>query len=113
MDAPEMLDILHYLFEEDFLSTHPEMVEAKSDIRALIYETLYEKEYKYKVKKSDNTYNASGQALSDGLYGDYEKEEDLKPFDPLAGPTKPYTPPTDFDENSSLPFGGLLDGPLG
>lgn len=114
MEASEMVDVLHYLFEDDFLSTHPEIVEAKSDIRTLIYESLYEEEYRYKVKKSNTTYNANGQSVSDGFYGAYDAEDDLTPFDPMAGgPTKPYVPPTDFDGNSPLPFGGVLDGPLG
>jgi len=107
MEASEMLDVIHYLFEEDLVSTHPELVEAKTEMRDVIYRDLYEESYNYGIKTSKNKYNSLDRdPPSDGFYGD------LKPFDPTAGPTKPYTPPTDFDEDSPLPFGSSLDAPL-
>ena len=108
MEASEMLDVLHYLFEEDLLGAHPELAEAKSDIRNMIYQDLYQDTYNYGIKGGGKKYNETEKGFpSDGLY------EDLKPFDPLAGPTKPYIPPTDFNGESPLPFGSVLDGPLG
>lgn len=108
MEASEMLDVLHYLFEEDLLGGHPELAEAKTDIRTMIYRDLYRDTYNYGIEGSGKKYNGTGESLpKEGLY------EDLRPFDPLAGPTKPYTPPTDFDGESPLPFGSVLDGPLG
>lgn len=102
-----MLDVIHYLFEEDLVSTHPELVEAKNEMRDLIYRDLYEESYNYGIKTSKNKYNNLDRDLpSDGFYGD------LAPFDPSAGPTKPYTPTTHFDGDSPLPFGSSLDAPL-
>jgi len=117
MDAVEMLDILHFMFEEDLDCSSAEQAEAKSNARTVVYESLYNKPYKYKVKgsstgSSSNGYTyANGSTIpSDGFYGGTEITE----FDPTVPKvTKPYTPPTEFNPDSSLPYGNTLDAPLG
>jgi hypothetical protein len=111
MSASEMIDVLHFFFEEDLFASSAEEIEAKSSIRSTIYETMYGEEYKYKYKSSSKNGSANGQSFGeDNFYG-----EDLAPFDPSAPPkpTKPYVPTTDFDDASPLPFGETLDAPLG
>jgi hypothetical protein len=110
MDASEMLDVIHYLFEEDL--THmasAEQVEAKERVRSIIYRDFYERKYKY--GSTSNDYNMSNEVLQDGLVGD--EEDELKPFDPTKAPIKPYFAPTNPDEKSAKPFGMNIDAPLG
>lgn len=109
--AHEMVDVLHFLFEEDLDATSGEQAEAQTKARELIYNDLYGEKYKYGVKSSQNKYNTPGYTPdNDGFYG--QEVDDIQVFDPMSQPTKPYVPPTDFEENSSRPFGGLLDEPL-
>ena len=110
MEGTKMVDVLHYYFEEDILaSTSQEAVEAKSALRKEVY-NLYGVPYKYEYKSSNKKYNstASGDYFpEEGFYG--EQEEDLVPFTPER---KPYTPPTEFNPDSPMPFGKTLDAPL-
>ena len=106
MDAAEMLDVIHVIFEEDYTNVHSaEQVDAKSNIRKVMYREFYEKEYNYSSSKSD--------------YSNLEPEEgvmdysDVVPFDPTKQATKPFVPSTEFDADAALPFGKTLDAPLG
>lgn len=104
MDA---LDVIHVFFEEDLLSgSSREEIEARSKGRAILYREFYKKTYRHGVSSSNESYNYS--TASDGLIGDTDDVGD-----PLKTPTKPYTPSTDFDPNSPLPFGNTLDAPIG
>jgi hypothetical protein len=104
MDAADMVDVLHYYFEDDLNLVSQEQVAAKSESRSVIYRTLYGTTYKYRVDTSaGSTATASGSQSFD----------DLVPFDPSNNVTKPYVPPTDFDAEMSKPFGTVLDAPLG
>jgi hypothetical protein len=110
MDASEMLDVIHYLFEEDLTRmASAEQIEAKERVRSIIYRDFYERKYKYGSEVTD--YNMSNEVLQDGLVGD--EEDELKPFDPTKAPIKPYFAPTNPDEKSAKPFGMKIDAPLG
>lgn len=110
MDASEMLDVVHYIFEEDLIhATSAEQIEAKEKVRSIVYRDFYETNYKYGSGVTD--YNMSNKVLQDGLVGD--EEDELKPFDPTKAPTKPYFAPTKPDETSAQPFGSKIDAPLG
>lgn len=102
MDAADMVDVLHYYFEDDLNIVSQEQVAAKSESRSVIYRTLYGTTYKYKVE-TGVTSSASGSSSYD----------DLVPFDPSNSVTKPYVPPTDFNPDMEKPFGIVLDAPLG
>jgi hypothetical protein len=104
MDSVDMLDVLHFYFEDDLTATSQEEITAKSESRSVIYGTLYGTPYKYKASTSGSSsqMNASGSSM-DGLV----------PFDPSNDVTKPFVPATDFDAESPLPFGQTLDAPLG
>lgn len=113
-----MVDVLHYLFEEDLNNSTAEQAEARSHARSVVYETLYGVSYKYKMKGSNSMSGTSGYSTyadgttipSDGFYGGTDVDE----FDPTVQKTsKPYVPPTEFNPDSPLPFGRDLDAPLG
>lgn len=105
-----MLDVIHVFFEEDVTSvSSKEHHDAREKARNIIYREFYEKEYK--IYSGTPDYSNIGEPL--------EKEEakvdysDVKPFDPKSQNIKPYVAPTEFDEDSELPFGKTLDAPLG
>lgn len=101
-----MLDVLHYLFEEDLLDI-PDSDHAKyrTDIRSNIYKNIYEKEYKFRLDASSST-----------TKGDGFPDDDI--FIANGGMTtsevKPYFPPTNFNPDADNPFQGTLrEAPLG
>jgi len=105
-----MLDVLHYFFEEDVLVRSSEEAEAKTQIRSVLYKDLYGTTYKYGVNNTGQSYNNDDTSYpSDGLVG---TTNEVIP-DPMEQkrPTRPYTPTTDFDADSPLPFGRVLDQP--
>ena len=105
-----MLDVIHYIFEEDLIHAQSaEQIEAKEKVRSIVYRDFYDRKYKYGVGSND--YNMSNEVFQDGLVGD--EEDELKPFDPTKAPIKPYFAPTNLDENSPKPFGKNVDAPLG
>jgi hypothetical protein len=107
MDAADLLDVLHYFFEEDSARiTTGEQAEAISDLRVNLYRG-YGINYKYAVKK-----NSSGQTYGGRAYVS-DDNSDLTPFDPTNQETKPFVPATEFDPDSYNPFGSVLDAPLG
>jgi hypothetical protein len=93
MEMRDMLDVVHYLFEEDSRYSSAEEAESVSAIRTSIYGRLYGTTYKYKVK-SKSSGNDMNYSFSD------------------PNEVKPYIPPTEFDPESADPFGGLLDAPI-
>ena len=88
----QMLDVIHYFFEEDSRYASAEEAESLSQTRTTLYAVLYGTTYKYPIKI--NKTDASGISGS-------------------ASGTKPYIPPTQVDVDSPLPFGDALDSPLG
>ena len=101
-----MLDVLHYMFEEDTSRlTTAEQAEAISAMRVNLY-GLYGMTYKYSTKPSAST---SGRQY---VTGDYDLGPDV-PFDPASQAPKPFVPATEFNPDSSMPFGGILDAPIG
>jgi len=91
MEMSQMLDVIHYFFEQDARFSTAEEAEAVSEFRATIYGLLYGTTYKYRRKNVQG--GTVGTASSDGV--------------------KPYIPPTDFDPDMGLPFGSTLDAPMG
>lgn len=99
----DMLDVIHYIFEEDSVFVSSEQLQTKEGFREKMYREMYSRSYNYSRKPKD----ASGVT-------DFDPEfEDVTPVDPLKPPTKGYVPPTDFDPSRPSPFGGVLDAPLG
>lgn len=112
MELSDMLDVFHYYFEED--STHKDQEEsAYADaFRSNLYQSLYNKNYKYGVKDAQTANGMDG--LDGPLGGDPEplQEEKVKVFSPRAKEAKPYVAPTEFSPDSINPFGSVLDAPI-
>ena len=105
MEASEMVDVLHYYFEEDYIvASTVEQARNVTQFRKRLYNTLYGRDYTYGY--SENSNNASSFLEDD----DYDNS-DIAPFD-VSSVTKPYIPPTEPMGGTS-PFGALLDGPVG
>lgn len=96
-----MLDILHYLFDQDTTFTSPEHAESRSGTRNAVYEHLYNMKYPYAWGTRSNT------TIGD----DFDDDFALPPIDREV---KPYFPPTQFDPDAANPFQGVLrEAPLG
>ena len=90
MELADMLDVLHYFFEEDVLVRSSEEAEAKTQIRSVLYKDLYGTTYKYGVNNTGQSYNNDDTSYpSDGLVG---TTNEVIP-DPMEQkrPTRPYT----------------------
>lgn len=95
-----MLDVLHYLFEEDATYDYNEQVEHKSRMRSIVYETLYKTDYAYKNAAQREMVDEFGESMS--MSPDIDRE------------VKPYIPPTQFNPDAPNPFGAALrERPLG
>jgi hypothetical protein len=91
MEASDMLDVLHFLYEEDLSFSTIEEARWVDVRRKHIYKELYNEDYKYLSM-------ANPEAGTD---------------DPDGVSVKPYIPPTDFNPDSMNPFGDVLDAPIG
>lgn len=104
-----MLDVFHYLFEEDTNHSSGEQAEAQSKTRSRLYRELYGKEYKYPYKSKGNGKTYIDESVIDEPF----TPDDLpKPFDPKASKPKPFIPATKINPDAADPFGGILDAPI-
>ena len=113
MPAEELIDVLHYMFEEDMYVSGAGEIEARSKTRQLLYQEFYGKEYQYGVTTGDDSSGGFDDVYpEDG----FQENEIIVPFDPDEPPmkkaTKSYVPPTDFNPDSAMPFGMNLDAPM-
>lgn len=116
LQASDMLDVIHYFFEQDMLVAGAEEAEARSKMRTIIYKDLYEKTYNYQYTSSKKGYNystASGDSMMPEGESVVDDSNSFEPDAPDKGPTKPFVPPTDFNPDSPNPFDGVLDPPAG
>lgn len=94
MEVSDMLDVIHFFFEEDHRYHTAEEAKGTDSMRSALYETMYKTKFKYSTSGSSNTAdNTSGFAYS-------------------SNETKPYIPPTEFDPEVGLQFGRNLEAPL-
>ena len=108
MEASDMLDVIHYLFEDDMRFSSGEMADAVTKSRTSLYEQMYGTTYIFSdvSSNSQNRY-ASGPKNFDDF-------DDIKPYDPTKKKTKPYIPATKVDPDSGMLMdtSGLLEPPL-
>lgn len=107
-----MLDVIHFLFEDDMRYSTGEEAEAQTNFRNSLYKDLYNMEYKYGYKgksKSNGTY--TNDSVDEPLNAD-EPEVIVKPFDPRQNKPKPFMAPTQINPDSADPFNGVLDSPF-
>lgn len=114
MEASRMLDVLHFLFEEDFISVSEESARSRSAVREVIYRDMYDHEYAFPLKTNGASVGAGGGISDAETYDDLDAElsEDINPFSPRKPETKPFIPVSTFDPSAVKPFDGL-DAPLG
>lgn len=101
MAANDMLDVLHYYFEQDNVD-EKEVAEAKAEMRTQLYGMLYERSYTWGKSTSGSSHEFGTQEIGSDPMG--------------AAPElthKPYVPPTAVDPTAQRPYGTLLDPPLG
>ena len=87
-----MLDVLHYFLDEDMRYGSTEGLQIHDSVRTSLFTNLYGRPYKYSASGNKTT-------VSQQSYGDDE--------------VKPFIPPTEMNDDGSLPFGDLLDAPIG
>ena len=109
MEAADMVDIFHYLFEEDNRYSDADQVKGVDEMRSRLYR-LYGTSYDYGSSGSSSS-NGGRKYVSDSDF-DFD-ESDPMPYDGKSQPVKSYVAPTEFNPDSSMPFGGVLDAPLG
>lgn len=113
MPATDMLDVIHYFFEDDANYSTAEQAKARTGMRTQIYENLYNTTYKYGA--DEDTSNMAGGVAPTRDFDALDEEEILDPINPFAKKNKsatPYTPPTQLREDAVNPFGDVLDAPL-
>jgi hypothetical protein len=103
MELSDMLDVVHYFYEEDLNYASVEQAQMTDARRITLFKQLYGINYRY---ASDESKNRTAAASSDFDF------DDLTPFDPTNAETKPFVPATNMDEYSSTPFGDILDAPI-
>lgn len=126
MEASDMLDVLHFLYEEDFTATSEEHARSRSGLRDAMYRDLYGVDYPFKMKDRPKSGTAGGNVTDVQHVTDYDDLGDVKPFDPKKG-SDPFNSPRDptqqqkskvkFIDASKVPvqehFSSALDAPLG
>jgi hypothetical protein len=108
LEASEMLDVIHYFFEEDIRNLAKEQIEYNNSIRDSVYENLYDGKYKRVFTKNsgNKSYDFDEELSAE------EREAPIKPFNPRTEKTKSYIPPTPILSNPGKPFGATLEEPL-
>ena len=106
MDAADMLDVIHFLYEEDMAYSTREEQQYADHRRVAIWNSMYKMPYKYSATQENaDIFNTAMQ--EDG-------DIDFTPFSASrSNSVKPYFPPTDFSADDGDPFGGVLDAPIG
>ncbi len=109
MEASDMLDVIHFFFEEDMNYASGEQAEGRSRAREILYQDFYGHKYPYATTKTGSPVYADGNVRN---FDEYEDDDTVVPFDPLKAPTKSFVPPTPVNASMSKPFGEALDEPL-
>ncbi len=113
MNASDMLDVLHYFFEDDMNYASAEQADAKDRSREIIYQDFYGHKYAYSntQTRANTNYSAGGQGIVKD-FNTVDEEEKIEAFDPMKKPPKPFVPVTKVNASSPKPFGSVLDEPL-
>lgn len=105
-----MLDVIHFYLEEDFAPQSQEAIKIRSISRESLYDSLYGVTYQFPVKDGKTSKVRSFDV--EDLPFDDEEDGPVTPFNPKNA-VKPYFPPTPVSPSSPLPFGDVVDAPLG
>lgn len=121
LDASDLLDVLHFYFEEDTVFSSEEQLSSRSKIREAVYGNMYGTEYKYKYvpQKTSSSAGPASNSYQPSATQDFDHltdGEEISPFDPKTTPRKPPLDESSVmwaDNSASKPFGDLLDAPMG
>lgn len=94
-----MMDVLHFLFEEDFTSVSEDHARSRSAMRDTLYRELYGTSYVFKMP--DPKRGKSGGAANDFQYPE-DDLADVKPIDPRKQDA--FSPRTDSNKKSKIKF---------
>lgn len=112
LDAPDLMDVVHFYFEEDNTYVSAEHAKSVSGSRTQIYKLLYNKEYKYAMP-DDTTQPGRRQAQNVGIDEPFSDDDIPEPFSfKKKEPPKPYVAPTQVNPDSPLPFGDIVGEPM-
>jgi len=102
-----MLDITHYLLEEDSLrgiAMAEDPADTVAKMRAGLYRSLY--------KRGHGINSANEIEVEDGVtYADEQTASG--PIRASNNQVQPYIPPTEMTDNEALPYGNVVGAPLG
>ena len=99
-----MLDVFHYLLDEDMSFVNGEHAQSKSIIRESLYKNLYDTKYKYGYNERDSSFG----------YDSEDEDSLVMSGNATSNEIKPYMPPTPFNPDAPNPFGSALrEKPLG
>jgi hypothetical protein len=105
MESSDMLDVIHYFYEDDLNYASVEAAQMAEARRICVFKEMYGVDYAYASASSKNkTANANANY-------DFDLD-DPTPFDPTNAPVKSFIPATEMDDNSYNPFGDVLDAPI-
>ena len=104
----DLLDALHYMFEEDMVPVSGEQQEARENMRKNLYMQIYGSSA-YTWIAGQGGARAGGNRVSDFTPTTADSSDETS----TELTHKPYEPPTPFDPDAAKPFGELLDEPLG
>jgi hypothetical protein len=111
MEASSMLDVLHFLFEDDFTYVSEENMTFQEVFRTNIYKEFYKTEYKYvRDKESSSGLGSLEGPLNDDI-SDVPQEK-INVFSPREKSAKQYVPPSEMTDDDARPFGSVLDSPI-
>lgn len=107
LPAEDMLDVLHYFFEQDCLG-EKEAQEAKLSMRRMIYRDLYDRPYRWQDDSVGDDQWGTTVVANDGKPGN------VTSITNAPGHThKPFIRPTPMNADAAKPFGSVLDAPMG
>jgi hypothetical protein len=109
MEAEEMMDVIHFFFEDEMSGISPEGVQAREALRKSIYEDFYGVPYAHDPSSQSNGTRNFDEPLDSEPE---EAESPVNPFNPRKQAVVPYTPATSFNPDAVTPFGDLLDAPI-
>jgi hypothetical protein len=115
MEASDMLDVLHFFFEDDLFYSSVEQADGRDRSREAIYRDFYNSSYAYSTQARSNTAGGGVSKNFDNFeFMSEEEEEKIVPFDPLQKKkaVKPFIRPTNVNAAADQPFGDMLDGPI-
>lgn len=117
-----MLDVLHFIFEEDSTHVSEESAASRSGVRKVLYRDMYGVPYDDPYENSKRNQAPKSPAdypiADDSDLGIMDDADAAKPFSPRE--MKPEMKPalgmdsvTQFDPDAKNPFSGILDAPAG